>query len=66
MEQKEISVIIQGYDVPKERADRWAGFAAIYCELAHVIGWNLVHNPEDLLKPTDTVDIWNRLHSGWR
>ena len=60
MEQKEISVIIQGYDVPKERADRWAEFCSGSPRVAHVIGWNLVHNPEDLLKPPDTVDIWNR------
>jgi hypothetical protein len=32
--------------------------------VAHVIGSNLKNNPEDLLAPPDTVDIWGRYIAG--
>lgn len=55
-----VSSIIQEYGVSKERADRWAELCSGSPRVAHVIGWNLRNNPDDLLKPPDTVNIWER------
>ncbi len=60
LESEEVSRIIQEYGVAKDQADRWAELCSGSPRVAHVIGWNLKNNPEDLLKPLDTVDIWNR------
>lgn len=60
LEDKEVSKIIQEYGIAKDQADRWAELCSGSPRVAHVIGWNLKNNPEDLLKPLDTVDIWNR------
>lgn len=32
--------------------------------VAHVIGLNLKHNPDDLLRQPDTVNVWNRYIAG--
>ena len=60
LEDEQVSGIIQGYGVPKEQAGRWAELCSGSPRVAHVIGWNLMNNPEDLLKPPDTVNIWDR------
>lgn len=56
----EISKIIQEYGIVKDQADRWSAICSGSPRVAHVIGWNLKNNPEDILKPLDTVDIWRR------
>ncbi len=56
----EIISIIQEYGVPKDKADRWADMCDGFPRVAHVMGWNLKNNPDDLLKPPDTVNIWER------
>jgi hypothetical protein len=60
LEDEQISNIIQTYGVPKERAEKWAELCSGSPRVAHVIGLNLINNPEDLLKPPDTVNIWDR------
>lgn len=56
----EIVAIIREYGVPKDKVERWAEFCSGSPRVAHVIGWNLKNNPEDLLKPPDTFNIWDR------
>src|SRR5207249_6088634 len=60
LDKEQISNIIQGYSVPKDHADRWADLCSGSPRMAHVIGWNLINNPEDLLKSPDTVNVWDR------
>ena len=60
LEDDSISFIIQGYGIPKESAARWAEICSGSPRVAHVIGWNLANNPDDLLKPPDTVNVWNK------
>lgn len=59
---EQISSIIQEYIAPeqKDQADRWAELCSGSPRVAHVIGWNLKNNPADVLKPLDTVNIWDR------
>jgi hypothetical protein len=56
----QISAIIQEYGIPKDQADRWSELCSGSPRVAHVIGQNLVTNPEDLLKTPDTVNVWDR------
>ena len=55
-----ISEIIQGYSIPKDQAVRWAELCDGFPRVAHVFGQNLKNNPEDLLKPPDTINVWER------
>ena len=50
----------QEYRIPKDKADRYLELCSGYPRVAHVIGWNFHNNPEDLFKPPDTIDIWER------
>ena len=57
----QIVSILQSYDLPKGPAcqdgtDICSGSPRV----AHVIGLNLKSNPENLLKPLDTVNVWER------
>jgi hypothetical protein len=56
----QISAIIQDYKIPSDQADRWAPLCSGSPRVAHVIGQNLVANPQDLLKAPDTVNVWER------
>lgn len=60
LDRLQVSQIIQDYDIPKDEADRWTDLCSGSPRVAHVIGCNLKNNPEDLLKPPDTVNIWGR------
>lgn len=60
LQDAQISEIIQGYGVPKDRADVWSRECSGSPRVAHVIGSNLISNPEDLLKSPGTVDVWER------
>ena len=53
-------IIVREYGIPEAQADRWAALCDGSPRVAHVIGWNLVNHPEDVLKPPGTVDIWER------
>lgn len=52
--------IIESYGIAKDQAERFADFCSGSPRVAHVVGFNLHTNPEDLLKPTDTINIWDR------
>ena len=54
------NIIIQEYKIPPDQADRWTELCDGSPRVAHVIGWNLVNHPEDVLKPPSTVNIWDR------
>jgi hypothetical protein len=60
LDNEQISKIIQEYYIPKDQADRWSELCSGSPRVAHVIGFNLKTNPEDLLKPPDTVNMWER------
>ena len=60
LDEEQISNIIQVYGIPKDQADRWSEYCSGSPRVAHVIGWNLKNNPEDLLASPDTVNIWGR------
>ncbi len=60
LEKEQIGGIIQEYGIQKDSADRWAELCSGSPRVAHVIGWNLNNNPDDVLKPLDTVNIWDR------
>ncbi len=54
------NIITEEYQIPADQANRWAELCDGSPRVAHVIGWNLVNYPEDLLKPPSTVDAWER------
>ena len=54
------NIIIREYQIPVDQANRWVELCDGSPRVAHVIGQNLLNNPEDLLKPPSTVDIWER------
>ena len=54
------NIITEEYQILADQANRWAELCDASPRVAHVIGWNLLNNPEDLLKPPSTVDIWER------
>jgi len=62
---EQIEFIIQEYISCKNEARRWAEFCDGSPRVAHAIGENLQRNPEDILKPLATVDIWGRFVAGY-
>ncbi len=60
LDKEQISKIIQGYQIPKDEADRWSEKCSGSPRVAHIFGLNLKTNPEDLLKSPDTVNVWER------
>ncbi len=56
----QISAIIQQYGVQKSTAERLAGFCGGSPRVADVVGWNIQNNPDDLTRPLDKLDIWDR------
>lgn len=60
LDDEQIKSIIQGYGILRDQANRWVDFCSGSPRVAHVLGENLRHNPEDLLKPPDTVNVWDR------
>lgn len=64
LNKEQISSIIQKYGILKDQADRWSDLCSGSPRVAHVIGWNLQNNPDDLLRPPDTVNVWERFIVG--
>ena len=61
LEDDQIRLIIQEYTNTSENLDnRWVELCSGSPRVAHVVGWNLVHYPENLLTPLSTVNIWER------
>ncbi|MDQ5893012.1 MAG: hypothetical protein QG640_22, partial [Patescibacteria group bacterium] len=55
----EIKEIISQYGILDD-THRWVEFCGGSPRVAHVLGWNLKNNPDDILKPQDHVNIWDR------
>jgi len=51
--------IIQEYNIPRDLAKRWADICSGFPREAHMMGWNLMNNPEDLLKPPALITSGN-------
>lgn len=65
LDNEQIRRIIQKYTPLREfRADRWVELCSGSPRVAHVIGWNLENNPDEMRKPPGTVDIWGRYVAG--
>ena len=64
LEKGQVGSILQGYNLPKDQAERWSDLCSGSPRVAHVIGSNLMNNPEDLLKPLDSVNVWARYVEG--
>jgi hypothetical protein len=60
----QISNIIQHYGLEKNIADRFAEYCGGSPRVADVVGWNLQNNPDDLTRPLDTGNVWNRFIEG--
>ena len=56
--------ILERYHLPNDQAERWSELCSGSPRVAHVIGTNLLNNPEDLLSPLDSVNIWARYVEG--
>ena len=57
---EQIAEILRDYIPAAESARRWSEYCSGSPRVAHVVGANLRTNPDDLLKPQDTVNIWDR------
>ncbi len=62
--QEQVEQIIISYSIPREQAARFANYCKGSPRAAHVLGQNLFANPEDLLRPPDTVPVWDRWVAG--
>jgi hypothetical protein len=62
--QAQISEIIQQHGVSKADADRFAEYCGGSPRVADVVGWNLRNNPDDLTRPLDTGNVWDRFVIG--
>jgi hypothetical protein len=60
----QISEIIQQHGVAKDAADRFAEYCGGSPRVADVVGWNLQNNPNDLTRPLETNNVWNRFIEG--
>ena len=57
----QIRCIIQAYTNTSETINnRWVALCSGSPRVAHVVGWNLVNYPKNLLTPLRTVNIWER------
>ena len=62
---EQIAEIIQQHGmIPQDIAKKFARYCGGSPRVADVIGWNLQHNPDDLTKPLDTGNLWNRYIEG--
>lgn len=61
---KELSLIIEDYGVPKHIAEVWAVECEGFPRVAHVIGQNLVVNPDDPHRSPEIDKIWDKFIAG--
>lgn len=60
----QVSEILQTYGIPNHQTLKYLELCSGSPRVAHIVGWNLKNNPKDLLKPLDTVNIWERYIAG--
>lgn len=56
----EIERVLRHYVGDAPDLGRWAEFCGESARAAHTVGQNLRDNPQDILAPPDTVDVWGR------
>jgi hypothetical protein len=61
---RQVSEMIQQYGISKEAADRFAQYCGGSPRVADVVGWNLQNSPDDLTRPVNASNIWNRFVEG--
>ena len=64
LDSDQIVTVLEGYAFPTDEARRWSEFCGGSPRVAHVIGPNLNSNPDDMLRPPDTVNVWARYIEG--
>jgi hypothetical protein len=62
--EQQIIEIFSRYGVPEMNARRFVQFCDGSPRAAHILGQNLRDNPEELLRPLDTVQVWHRWIAG--
>ncbi len=61
----QIKEIITSYMPKQMDVSHWAQWCDGSPRVAHAVGENLQHNPDDLLKPPATVPMWERFVAGY-
>ena len=56
----EIAGILREHVGDGQDLGEWADFCGKSARVAHIVGENLRNNPEDILAPPGTVDVWGR------
>ena len=64
LEEDQVVDILQGYGLLEDQARRFSELCSGSPRVAHVLGTNLRNNPQDLLRPLDTVNVWARYIQG--
>lgn len=64
LKKEQVISIVKSYDVPEDTAVRFSDLCSGSPRVAHVIGWNLINYPEDLLRDSSAVNIWDRYIAG--
>lgn len=64
LDDAEVSNIIQQHGIDKMTADRFADYCGGSPRVADMVGWNLKNNPDDLTRPLDTENVWDRFIQG--
>jgi len=59
----EVKRIIVSYGVPEDQVNRWSELAGSSPRFAHMIGTNLAHHPDDVLR--DVEGIYDRIIAGY-
>ncbi|CAM2005662.1 hypothetical protein [Acanthopleuribacter pedis] len=62
--EEKIKIILIGHKIPEDVAMQWVRECNGSPRVAHVIGQNLLSNPDDLLKEPANVRIWDRYIAG--
>lgn len=57
---EKIGEIIKEYGIDESEISKWVEWTRPYPRAARMIGNNLRENPEDILRPPDTVSVWDR------
>ncbi|MEP0826734.1 MAG: hypothetical protein HRF40_14760, partial [Nitrososphaera sp.] len=65
LEDDQVANIIKIYgSFAEDQVKRWVPYCGGSPRVAHVVGQNLLENPDDLLKSPDTVPVWERFLAG--
>jgi hypothetical protein len=66
LENQQVSSIIQTYvGQTVQNIDAWTEICGGFPRVAHIVGQNLLENPNDILRSPDTVNFWDRFIFGY-